>query len=188
MAAKPAINSGIYLVRHLKPLIPTGICYGQSDVPAEPLTPATARHLLGQLPPQASLFSSPLKRCSALASKLFPNQSVQFNPLLMELNFGAWEMCPWDTIPRAQLDLWAGDQQCFAPPNGESFADLCARVQRFMDEQLTCGSSHIIVTHGGIIKAFYYVLGVLDLPAAVGLGVDFGSVHVLRNKFARAKI
>ncbi|HMW73184.1 MAG TPA: histidine phosphatase family protein [Cellvibrionaceae bacterium] len=132
MAAKPPTQAGIYLVRHLKPLIPAGVCYGQSDVPAETITPAICTHLLSQLPPQAAIFSSPLERCRTLATHLFPNQSIQFNPLLMELNFGAWEMCPWDTIPREQLDLWAGDQQYFAPPNGESFADLCARVQRFM--------------------------------------------------------
>lgn len=186
MAAKPAVKPGIYLVRHLKPLIPGGICYGQSNVPAEPPTLATACHLLSQLPPHAYIFSSPLERCRALANSLFPTQTIQLNPLLMELNFGDWEMCAWDTIPREQLDLWAGNQHNFAPPGGESFADLCTRVQQFIDEHLPSASPAIIVTHGGVIKAFYYVMGIMDLPAAVGLRVDFGSVHFLANKFSRA--
>ncbi|MFO1367980.1 MAG: histidine phosphatase family protein [Marinagarivorans sp.] len=185
MAVKPADKAGIYLVRHLKPQIPAGICYGQSDVPAEPISSELHSHLLNLLPSQAAIFSSPLQRCSQLAGNLFPTHRIQVNPLLMELNFGAWEMRPWDLIPREQLNLWAGNLAHFAPPGGESFADLCSRVEQFRDEHLTSSTTNIIITHGGVIKAFYYVLGVLDLTAAVGLSVDFGSVHFLKNKYAR---
>lgn len=166
----------IYLVRHFKPLVPDGLCYGQTDIPCENISPSACAHLLSQLPMPAEVFASPLQRCATLASKLFPSKPITINPLLMELNFGDWEMSPWDCISRTQLDTWAADTMFFAPPHGESFHDLCQRVRRFVGEALQPVEPAIIITHGGVIKAFLYLYAGTELAEAMAYSAEFGSV------------
>ncbi|MEY4590915.1 MAG: hypothetical protein RL497_2991 [Pseudomonadota bacterium] len=173
-------STPVYLVRHFKPSVDDGLCYGQSDIPARAIHCAAdaqqLQTLLKQLPAEACVFCSPLRRCVTLAADLFPKCSVNFNPLLKELNFGAWEMTPWDAIDRAQLDAWAENYLFFTPPQGESFDDLCQRVKRFVAENITRPTPAIIITHAGVIKAFLYLFGGADLAAAIGYSAPFGSV------------
>lgn len=175
---KPSHAGGgtIYLVRHFKPRVPEGLCYGQTDIPPEVISPSACAHLLTQLPTLAAVFSSPLQRCTALASHMYPASFVAINSLLKELNFGAWEMSPWDSIERAQLDAWAANPMDFAPPQGESFNTLCQRVRQFVCEALTLEEPAIIITHGGVIKAFLYLFAGMELSQALAYSADFGSI------------
>jgi alpha-ribazole phosphatase len=178
MAAKPFKSNGarVFLVRHGKPKIQDGLCYGQTDIPSAIISPFERAQLLAQLPSQAAVFSSPLQRCYALASSLFPASSITTDANLMELHFGDWEMRPWDLIERAQLDAWAVNPVHFVPPQGESFNQLCQRVRRFVHEALKPEEPAIIITHGGVIKAFLYMYAGMELNQVMAYSAAFASV------------
>lgn len=137
----------LHLIRHPKPLIDPGICYGQLDVLAE--NPAVAaERLRGELPPDLPVWSSPLQRCRALAQALHPAPRVDAR--LMEMNFGAWEGRPWDLVPRHELDAWAADVEGYAPPAGESPRQLRERVLDFVAD--LGDGEHVLITHAGVIR------------------------------------
>ena len=78
----------LHLIRHPKPLIDVGICYGRHDCPAED-TQSAAETLLAELPPDLPVWTSPLLRCRALAERLHVRPVI--DDRLAEMNFGAWE-------------------------------------------------------------------------------------------------
>lgn len=137
----------LYLVRHSKPVIEPGVCYGQLDIPAENLL-ATVAKLRAELPADLPVWSSPLRRCRALAAYL--SSSVVIDERLAEMNFGDWEGRPWETVPRAELDAWAADVAAYVPPNGESPLQLQRRALDFV-AGLDVPAA-IIVTHAGVIR------------------------------------
>ena len=66
----------LHLVRHPKPAIAPGICYGQLDISAENVA-AVAIGLRDKLPPGLPVWSSPLQRgIRFLASKSMPGQPM----------------------------------------------------------------------------------------------------------------
>jgi 2,3-bisphosphoglycerate-dependent phosphoglycerate mutase len=68
---------------------------------------------------------------------------------LREMSFGALEGAPYDTLEeRWQLGL--ARFEGFAPPGGETFDDLRARVLSFVDELLP--GRHLVFTHGGVVR------------------------------------
>lgn len=152
----------LYLVRHPRPLIAPGVCYGQLDLEAENPWPVAER-LRKELPPGLPVWSSPLQRCRCLAEALHP--APVLDTRLMELNFGQWEGRPWDSVPRAELDAWAADVDGYAPPGGESPKALQARVATFVD-QLPAGDC-VLVTHAGVIRTLLATASAESL--AVGL-------------------
>ena len=96
----------LHLVRHPKPLIESGICYGWLDCPAEDAR-SVAGMLLAELPCGLPVWSSPLRRCRELAAYLHARPMI--DDRLAEMHFGAWVGQRWDDIPRAELDAWAAD-------------------------------------------------------------------------------
>jgi alpha-ribazole phosphatase len=137
----------LHLIRHPKPVIAEGVCYGRLDIAAEN-APGIADHLRGTLPPGLPLWSSPLRRCQALAEALHPRPLL--DERLAEMDFGAWEGRPWDTIPSAELDAWAADIGAYAPPGGESPFAVQERALDFVDGLDV--PEAIIVTHAGVIR------------------------------------
>jgi alpha-ribazole phosphatase len=138
------------LIRHFPTAVAPGICYGRLDLAPGPgdvdvLRRAVAAAGLAQAP----VFSSPARRCRALAEDLAGGRPVALDARLLELDFGAWEGRPWDNIPRAALDAWAADVAGFAPPGGESGAALLARVAAF---HAALPRHSVIVGHGGPLK------------------------------------
>lgn len=133
----------LHLIRHTKPLIEPGICYGRLDCPAEDAVSA-AVGLLAGLP----VWSSPLRRCRDLAERLHPQPIIDHR--LAEMHFGDWEGRRWDDIPRAELDAWAADVAGYAPPGGESPRDLQRRALDFV-ASLDVPEA-VIVTHAGVIR------------------------------------
>ncbi|WP_428826095.1 alpha-ribazole phosphatase family protein [Azonexus sp. IMCC34842] len=137
----------LHLIRHPKPQIEPGICYGRLDIPAEDPA-AVARSLLGELPAGLPLWSSPLRRCRMLAEQLSSQPS--FDERLLEMDFGSWEGRRWDDIPRAELDAWAADVAGYAPPGGESPRQLQRRALDFVAGLAV--PEAVIVTHAGVIR------------------------------------
>lgn len=176
----------LFLIRHPQPLIEPGICYGQLDVPAENPAATAERLRAGlrpALPPAVSLWSSPLRRCRELAENLAEHlaaaapgrrASLGIDARLMEMNFGAWEGRPWDSIPRGELDAWAADVDGYAPPGGESPAMLRRRALAFVAD-LPAGA-HLVVTHAGIIRVLQAHAAGDDLAMRLPPAAAYGSV------------
>lgn len=170
----------LFLIRHPRPFLTAGICYGRLDVEAED-PQAIAIRLRSRLPADTPVFASPLQRARRLAEALHPRPI--FDARLQELDFGEWEGVAWDEIDRQLLDAWASDVLHFVAPGGESVAMLQKRALDFVDGLR--GSSFALVTHAGIIRA---LLGHwLRLPVGVWsrLPVDFGSVTLIETKVSR---
>lgn len=141
----------VFLIRHPRPQVATGVCYGRLDLPAADVE-AVAAALRAQLPPGLPLVSSPLVRCRALAEALHP--APRFEPALMEMDFGEWEGRHWHEIGAAALDAWAADLLHHAPPGGESAAMLQARAVACLDALAAEGlAAGIVVTHAGVMRA-----------------------------------
>jgi alpha-ribazole phosphatase len=137
----------LYLIRHPKPLVDAGICYGRSDIPVA-IDLAEVARLRAELPPCLPVWSSPLQRCRQLAELL--HAQVQIDDRLAEMNFGDWEGRSWDEIPRHQIDSWAADIAGYAPPGGESPAAVQRRALAFVAGLAVPDAA--IVTHAGVIR------------------------------------
>jgi alpha-ribazole phosphatase len=169
----------IYLVRHTETICEKGICYGQSDVAIlEPFDEIFSR-IVSELPSEAVIFSSPLKRCAILAKHIRENIktiSYQEDNRLKEMNFGDWELKKWDEIPPQELNPWMEDFVNIRVTNGESFTQLHERVGLFFNEILKINQPIIIVAHAGIIRSILCHQTSLPLKDAFNNKVDFGEV------------
>lgn len=141
----------LHLVRHLKPTVDAGVCYGRSDVTVDPALMEQALPALQAALPACRVVSSPLLRCASLAERL--SASVSYDARLAELDFGNWELRRWDNIARAEIDAWADDLALYRPGGGESVFAMALRIAAFYDE-LTRDAvpDTIIVCHAGSIR------------------------------------
>lgn len=140
----------VFLIRHPRPAIAPGVCYGQLDIDCVEVD-AVAGKLRRVLPAGIPVFSSPLRRARRLAEAL--SENTRIDARLCEIHFGAWEGQRWDAIERGQLDAWADDVLGFVPPGGESVATLYARAQAFA-ASLDPNLPHVaVVTHAGVMRA-----------------------------------
>jgi alpha-ribazole phosphatase len=173
----------LFLIRHPRPLLAAGICYGQLDVEAADPQPLAER-LRGLLPAGTPVVASPSRRTRRLAEAL--QRRPRFDRRLLEIDFGAWEGQPWDQVDRRLLDTWAADVLHFVPPGGESAAMLQARAVDCV--RSLRGPRCALVTHAGVIRA---VLGHwLGLPVGEWsrLTLDFGSITRLEIERAQDEL
>jgi alpha-ribazole phosphatase len=175
----------IYLIRHTKTDTLKGLCYGQSDVGLADSFLEEAQQLKQKLPeikPNSLIFSSPLTRCVQLAGKL--SDKVTTDTRLSELDFGDWEYRRFDDIDVYVLQQWTDNFVHVAPPNGESFTDLCQRAGAFWQDRVHGMPPELeqmlIVTHAGVIRALLAHILKLPLANAFQFRVDVGSVHKLQ--------
>lgn len=151
----------VYLVRHTRPDVPEGTCYGRTDVPLheaefEARVPGIAAHL----PAGMVFYSSPASRCARLAERLVDatgGSLAGVDGRLHELDFGAWEGRAWSALPRDQTERWTADIVHYAPPGGENFMALWMRVTEFYQAILDAAHSGsagriAIVGHAGSLK------------------------------------
>lgn len=172
----------VALVRHPRPRVAPGTCYGRTDLDLHPDAAAqieAAVHLLRSFAP-AHIWSSPARRCAAMAAALSHalHAPIHTDARLLELDFGAWEGQAWDDIPRDALDLWAADPLAFAPPGGESGANLVARITEFHQHIESRGTPCIVVAHAGPLKLLGPLLrhSPLDLLAP---SMPIGAVEIV---------
>lgn len=147
----------LWLVRHAQPLVEAGICYGASDIAADPeATQVAAQTLAEVLPLGVCVIASPLQRCERLAEclrGLRPDLSYTLEPRLQEMDFGQWEGQRWDAIPRAELDGWTATFDTWRCGGAESVADVMRRVGAVWDETRVRQQSTVWITHAGVIRA-----------------------------------
>lgn len=178
----------IYLVRHTKTDCLPGVCYGRSDVGLDSSFEVEKETLLTNLSGIAfdEVYSSPSKRCSLLAEVISENKSnVKYDERLKELDFGLWEGKKWCDIEKsAEAKLWFKDYVNTPCPGGESYAELLERVKSFIKDlkRNDSGGNILIVTHAGVIRAFYSVLNDISPMKSFDLEVDYGQIMKLELK------
>jgi alpha-ribazole phosphatase len=166
----------LHLIRHPRPDVPPGVCYGQRDVGLAEPAAAVAERLRPLLPAGYALHASPLMRARLLAEAL---GTPQLDERLKEIHFGDWEGQPFDSLGAA-LDEWANDPLGFRAPGGESAREMSARVLHWLDALLAAAPPQpvVVVAHGGPLRVIAGHL--LGLPAERWLGLDFACGQVTR--------
>ena len=171
----------LYLVRHPRPDVIPGLCYGDQDVPllegwqqgAQALKQALA---LEYDQDKVRCYHSPLSRAALLAEYLSEGKSHSI-AALKELGFGRWEGLTWSDIPRQQMDIWADDIVNANPYNGESLQQVADRVWHWWssikDEDM---EACVLVAHSGVIKVLVSLLCEWPLDKCFRIDVGFTSV------------
>jgi alpha-ribazole phosphatase len=144
-------------LRHPAAAVAPGICYGRLDLAPGPGAEAEIARALALLPLATALCTGPARRCRALADRIAARDRVPavVDDRLQELDFGRWEGRGWGAIERTESDSWAADPWRVAPPGGETFAALLARVAAALAE---IAPGTVIVTHAGVVRAARMIL------------------------------
>lgn len=168
----------IYLIRHTKPLVETGICYGQSDLDVSESFMTELEIIQSKLVLDDSFtfISSPLQRCKILAESLASNKPILFENQLKELDFGDWELIPWSKINEKSLKIWSGNFVDNAPPNGESLQNLSDRVLKYWNSLDLTTVNYVITAHDGVLRVILAHLLETPLKKAFTLKITYGEV------------
>ncbi len=172
----------IYIVRHTKPKIEMGICYGQTDLDVADSFDKEIKDLQKYVSnfSEYTCISSPLQRCVKLAIALgFFEYKTE--PLIQEIDFGEWELEPWDNISRDKLDEWAENLHSFRFPDGESFLDLKSRVSFFIDTLDFEKDNIVIVSHAGVIRVFFHILCKMELSEVLSVKISYGDIFEVQK-------
>lgn len=170
----------LWLIRHFEPDVLPGVCYGQTDLGLKESAADRAHKVAAlrtQVPPDAPVFSSPLRRCAEIAASLSTN--VVIDDRLRELHFGDWEMRSWDEIGAAGLDAWANDLAGFRPPAGETGYEVQRRALHWLQEMAGQHKAAIVVTHAGVMRALQAHHQCLPGAQWLSLRYDFGQLLAL---------
>lgn len=153
----------LWLLRHARVTLEAGLCYGASDVPADPdLTRQAAEAAAALLPPGLPVRVSGLGRARQLARELQQLRpdlgAATTDPRLNEMDFGQWELQRWDAIPRVAFDTWMADFAHHRFGGAESTQQIIERVADAMDDLREQAVPEVVcVTHAGVIRAAQFV-------------------------------
>lgn len=168
----------VYLIRHTAVDVPSGTCYGQTDVPLKSTFKAEAAQTLRNLSGTHfdHVYSSPLSRARRLAGYCgYPDPEC--DDRLMEINFGEWEMQRFDAISDPRLQEWFDDYFHVAATGGESFEDLYRRVAAFLDELKKKPCKEVgIFAHGGVLICAQIYAGAVQKETAWEHLTPYGGV------------
>ncbi|NVO21784.1 histidine phosphatase family protein [Donghicola mangrovi] len=165
--------SRLYLVRHgpthVKRLI------GWTDVPAD-LSDTAALTRLSAALPDAPVVSSDLLRARTTADAICGGRPrLPHDPRLREIHMGAWEDRDWQDVDSAYGDALRdyyehpGDT---APPEGESWNTLSARVWSAITELMPHHPTLIVVAHMGPILSVVQRAKGITAYEALGHRID----------------
>ena len=159
-------------LRHPRVEAPPGLCYGRLNLAPGEGAETEIAAALSAIPPATRVLTSPSRRCLCLAEAIAARDrgAVLPDPRLMELDFGAWEGRLWTEIDRAESDPWAEDPMRRAPPGGETFAQLMARVDAVLADTRP---GDVVVTHAGAIRAAWIRHEGLSFEAAFATPVPY---------------
>ncbi|HEY0567146.1 MAG TPA: histidine phosphatase family protein [Xanthobacteraceae bacterium] len=130
--------------------------------------------------------SSPLVRASAtmeLARGVLglDPASYQTDARLAEMSFGLWEGRTYSDLRDAERPALAArerDKWRFAPPEGESYQQLTARVSEWYST-LRCDT--VAAAHGGVARALMAHLRIENPDAATHRNIEQGVVYVFNG-------
>lgn len=188
-------------MRHPPPEVASGLCYGRTDLPVDvtrfdasvcAMQTRLATLLDGRTP--VAIHSSPLQRARRAAEVLATSLGlgVTQDARLAEMDFGTWEMRPWDAIERNDLDAWARDVAGFSPPGGESARDIVQRMDGWARDLRRTASAthdvHVAVAHAGPIRLHAATALRMPTTACLSWSLDFGGIchlHLADDGHAR---
>ena len=155
----------LWLLRHARVLLPPGLCYGASDVPADDvLTAEAAQAIAPLLPAGLPVRVSDLARAQQLHRVLHAKRpdlgAASTDPRLREMDFGTWEQTAWDAVPRAAFDAWMADFALHRFGGAECVQDLMNRVADALDDTRSAvgaGGEALWITHAGVIRSVVYL-------------------------------
>lgn len=176
----------IDLVRHGPVHAQPQRCWGWTDL--ELKRDAQLEQALGaygaSLPRQALLLSSDLRRAHETAKLIAAPQQlpITLSSDLREMNFGDWEGLSWDEIERLEparyaryMEYW----QVEPTPEGESFAQLIARLERWVSQRESWPEHAVIVAHHGSLRALLSILQGIDPVEAMSTRWDYGQLRTI---------
>lgn len=170
----------LHLVRHGPTHAKTMV--GWSDIPADLSDRAAIARLHDHLPTDALVVSSDLSRAVETASAIQgARHRLPHHPDLREIHFGSWELRSFAEIeaedPELAFAYWdnPGDVR---PPKGESWNDVCTRVDAIIDRLISVhsGSNLVVVAHFGVILTQVQRALNLDAQQALSHRIDNLSV------------
>ena len=170
-------------IRHAPVVGHDGRIYGQDDHDCDCSDTVTFQSLARVLPRDAVWVTSHLKRTHRTADSILAHRgdigiaARLIEEALAEQHFGAWQ-----GITAAQLHedrdgawhrFWLAPAH-EAPPGGESFIDLTARVGAVVERlsQEHSGRDIVAVTHGGTIRSALAIALGLEPERALSIAVD----------------
>lgn len=139
-----------------------GLLLGRDDPELDPVGAEQATAVAAAVGSVDRVVSSPLRRTRATAAAF--DRDVQVDPRWIEMSYGDWERRPVAEVPPETWRRWAADPH-FAPPGGESIADLGVRVRDACEDlaERAADEDVVVVSHVSPIKAAVaWALGVPD--------------------------
>ncbi len=151
------MTTSYWFIRH-GPTHATGFC-GHTDLPADLSDTAQIQRLKAYLPTDAKILSSDLSRARETAKAVWCGQIwMPEAPAFREMDFGDWDGQRFEAVEKADPVLWRAFWEtpgAVAPPNGESWDRLSARIDTALSALHTNGpQGNIIITaHFAVILA-----------------------------------
>ncbi|MDQ6798881.1 MAG: histidine phosphatase family protein [Actinomycetota bacterium] len=168
----------LILVRHGETEANAGhLLQGRADLSLNARGRRQAAALPGVASGASQVVSSPLRRARETAAAMAPGQEIVVDERWIEIDYGALDGRP---VGEAWVPLWEHwrTDPDYAPPGGESLADVGRRVRAACEEltKAASGADVVVVSHVSPIKAaVIWALGVGD-QAAWRMFCDLASV------------
>ena len=172
-------------IRHAPVENPERRLYGQQDLSCNCSEPALFQTLANLLPGGAVWLTSHLRRTRETAEAVLPHlvngdaaaPELIAEPTFAEQNFGTWQGMTFNELKTHLAggfdEFWANPAKA-RPPEGESFADVIARVGQTIDRlnETYAGRDIVAFAHGGSIRAALAHALAIDADAALSLRID----------------
>jgi alpha-ribazole phosphatase len=175
----------LLLIRHTKPIIENGICYGQKDVPLHFKSYLKKRKNIYKKIQELNIrwdwiYSSPLIRCKYLAIYLQKKLKIPlyYNDDLKEFSYGLWEGKPYIQIEK-EFKQWANFFIEQPAPEGESLNSFLNRIKNIYEFLKSQKKNIIIITHIGVIRGFYLYDKKLSINEYFNFFINYGEFLLL---------
>jgi broad specificity phosphatase PhoE len=143
---------------------------GQTDIPLDDEGQAQAQALAAHLRPERFdlAVSSDLTRARTTAEAIVSGRvglTLELDPALREMRFGAWEGLTWAEIVERWPELsekYEYSPRNYVPEGGEGWDALCERIEaamRRVTARLAPDGRALIVSHAGVMHAILHVVG-----------------------------
>ncbi|WP_221794031.1 histidine phosphatase family protein [Aquisediminimonas sediminicola] len=146
------MTTELLMIRHAHALH-DGRLAGRRDVSADCADKAGFAAICARLGRVDHCIASPAIRCRQTAAALWPEMAPpEMDERLWEQDFGQWEGLYHDEIPDLG-PLSAAQLVEMRPPQGESFADLCARARPALESLIARKGRIAVIAHAGTVRA-----------------------------------
>ena len=159
----------IHLMRHGAPATP-GLLLGHTDAPVTADGVAACRAAAATVSYRHVVTSDLARARDCMAGRT--------DARWRELDFGEWDGRHPSAVDASALQRFHDDPDAHAPPRGERWSALIARVAAALDD---CPSDTLVVTHGGAIRAALAVACGLDTRQVWAIHLPYAAILSLRR-------